>query len=142
MARNRKRDVSSTVASGVRGRWDFTPDRHYYLSPLSSFPFNSDVVRSQLPSYEDDRMSAPDGRGRADRSTRRWSARTKVAPVSRSANRLIGDIQALTFRAPQFVIKCIRRKVRREVIHALKKTRKGAGAGKPKRRNQSSNIRC
>lgn len=48
----------------------------------------------------------------------------------------------LTFRAPRQVLTCVRRKQRREVLHALKKT---GGRGAPHRRprfNQQSTISC
>lgn len=46
----------------------------------------------------------------------------------------------LSFRVPNYVALCIRRKVRREVIHALDLTRKGAGGAK--RRNNWSDVEC
>lgn len=45
------------------------------------------------------------------------------------------------FESPFRVIRCLRRKIRRNVIFALRKFRKGAGA-KHRRRNYDSNIRC
>lgn len=44
------------------------------------------------------------------------------------------------FRVPNMVVLCVRRKIRREVIHALDLTRKGAGGSK--RRNEWSNVKC
>ena len=45
-----------------------------------------------------------------------------------------------TFNAPQEVITCVRRKQRKEVMHAMKKSGK-SGQRKP-RRNQLSNTHC
>lgn len=47
----------------------------------------------------------------------------------------------VAFQQPKQVIACIRRKQRRGVLHALRKTGKGSGYGK-KPRNLWSNIRC
>lgn len=44
------------------------------------------------------------------------------------------------FRVPNLVAMCLRRKVRREVMHALDLTRKGAGGAK--RRNEWSDVKC
>lgn len=44
------------------------------------------------------------------------------------------------FAIPNKVAVCVRRKRRREVLHALKRTRKGAGARK--RRNYWSDVSC
>lgn len=45
------------------------------------------------------------------------------------------------FAAPAAVVTCVRRKVRRQVLHALRRTGKGSGHGK-KRRTPLSNIHC
>lgn len=47
---------------------------------------------------------------------------------------------ALAFKHPPHVAICVRRKQRREVLFALKKTRKGAGA--KRKRNFWSDISC
>lgn len=47
----------------------------------------------------------------------------------------------LRFRAPNLVTVCIKRNIRKEVLHALKRTRKGSQRGN-RRRNQWSNIKC
>lgn len=47
----------------------------------------------------------------------------------------------LRFAAPKKTLFCVRRKQRKEVLHALKKVGKGKGGGR-KRRNWYSNIGC
>lgn len=47
---------------------------------------------------------------------------------------------ALGFQAPNKVLICVRRKIRREVLHAYKRTRKGASSSR--RRNYYSSISC
>jgi len=70
-----------------------------------------------------------------------------VAPaaVRPGASRVVADQRPrgtarLKFADPQFVAICARRTIRREVLHALKRTKKGAGA--KKRRNFWSAISC
>lgn len=58
----------------------------------------------------------------------------------RSRFRALKFPSQLSFHAPTQVIVCAKRKIRREVLHALKKTR-GYGRKKP-HRNALSNIRC
>lgn len=50
-------------------------------------------------------------------------------------------MQVIGFEHPKRVLICLRRKARREVLHALKKTGRGHGGGR-KRRNAYSNVRC
>lgn len=47
----------------------------------------------------------------------------------------------IAFSDPLTVTECVRRRVRREVLHALKKTGRGSGGGK-KRRTWRSMIKC
>jgi len=80
---------------------------------------------------------------------RRWDpegvdrpARTGVGQKARirefyHATRFVGQPG---FARPRVVMECVRRAVRREVLHALRRTRSGAG-GK-KRRNWRSLVRC
>ena len=65
----------------------------------------------------------------------RLNANTKRR--SRSAARLLG---AMSFQYPEVTAVCVRRKQRREVIHALGKA--GRGRRRPPRRNQYSTVRC
>lgn len=63
--------------------------------------------------------------------------RSKFASPSATAS----VTSRLGFTLPRDIIQCIRRAMRREVIFALNKRKKGAGA-KRRRRNQWSNIDC
>lgn len=49
---------------------------------------------------------------------------------------------AIAFARPRRVLVCIRRKIRREVMHALMKTGAGQGKQKPPIRNWLSQISC
>lgn len=61
--------------------------------------------------------------------------------VIRSATRLIaGHGTVVGFRVPNLVGICVRRKIRREVLHALRRTNKGRGGSR--RRNLWSHIKC
>jgi len=79
--------------------------------------------------YEDRRRYHPEGRYRPPAAFLR-SARALVA----------GPAHQIGFRAPNRVLLCIRRKQRREVLHALKRT--GKGARSPRRRNYWSDVSC
>lgn len=59
----------------------------------------------------------------------------------KKARKFVNRIPSLIgFDAPQRVIRCIRRKVRKEVMFATKSTGKGSRA--PKRRNYWSDVKC
>lgn len=64
------------------------------------------------------------------------------AAVTRGASRVVAGrkFNSLRFADPHLVGICARRQVRREVMFALRKTRKGSGASK--RRNFWSAISC
>lgn len=51
-----------------------------------------------------------------------------------------GRKPGVSFVAPKAVLVCVRRKQRREVLFAGRKT--GKGARSPKRRNEWSNVKC
>lgn len=50
--------------------------------------------------------------------------------------------KAIAFEAPKKTLICVRRKQRKEVLHALKKTGKGGGKRRRPRRNWYSAISC
>lgn len=62
----------------------------------------------------------------------------------RESNRLYkGVSRRLGFHAPWQVVICVRRKRRREVMHALRIAgKRGVGRGKTQRRNYYSQVRC
>lgn len=149
MARKRPRVSASPLADARR----LVLDRPYlaedpFTSLLPSLTINTPVRPVALSEVEDNRYWRPDDYPVAS-SSRRWTARTKINPrrksIGRSANRLLRDIHALTFGAPKFVLRCVRRKVRNEVLHALGKTGKGSGRklkGRKYRRNTYSGVHC
>lgn len=97
---------------------------------------------------EDGRTWSPDP-APSPRSPRRWRSHLKAAPAAGSRSHAEGSRgrrgytlkspAVLKFAAPQHIIRCIRRKQRRQIILA-----KGYGGGGKKRgkRNYWSNIHC
>lgn len=110
--------------------------------PLPRLPFMP-VVRSPVITDEDHRLFNPEPI-RIAKSTRRWSPRLILAKPVRGSRRLspaAAMFRGLQFAHPRYVIACIRRHTRKEVLHALRLTGKGSGGGK-KRRNYNSSLRC
>lgn len=97
------------------------------LSPLPSM-----VSPQSLLDLDDRRLYQPDRSTRLPAASRRSAARVVADPHA---------IHRLQFADPQRVVICARRKIRKEVLHALKRTRKGAGA-KHRRKNFWSAIKC
>lgn len=96
------------------------------LSPLPS-----------LISYEDRRTWHPDGPLRSVFAFRRSARR-----ILDRANPMWHARSALHFADPTRVVLCLRRKVRKEVMHALRKTGKRGRGQKPPKRNFYSAIGC
>lgn len=96
----------------------------------------SPAVRSTLQDVEDRRNYHP---GRSSSSRPAASPRRHQAPTRPVKLFTPGVLEA--FKAPQHVAVCVRRKVRDQVLHALKKTGKNSSRKKP-RRNQWSYVRC
>lgn len=107
------------------------PDLELGLSP--ALP----LVRSPSLEVEDHRLFNPDPYA-SPRSTR--SRATRIVAKSGSGSRYARQSEQPYFASPRNVIICHRRKTRKEVLHAYGKT--GKGSGKPRRRNQFSNVRC
>lgn len=136
----RKRPRGSVYASSVTSGFTLSD----LIKPLPSLPINN-FVRSPLTAVEDNRTWDPDP-DPLSRQTRRWTSPTQLAPRPKPtrSGRLF-DVQALNFKYPKFVVRCVRRKIRNEVLHALGKTGKGSGRRLKNRkynRNQLSNVRC
>lgn len=133
----KKRSSSSRPGSGLRRPLEPAGVRR--LPDLSLVRPLSTVLRE----LEDRRTFHPDGGLRVPVAFRRSSAklvasRVQKWPVVRTWN----DIPVgVSFSVPFDVLRCVRRKVRKEVIHALRLTGKGAGA-KRRRRDDFSNVRC
>lgn len=75
---------------------------------------------------------------------RAWeSARERDLYGARDILRNVKKYGRVGFALPWQVVICVRRKRRREVMHALKIAgKRGVGAGKPQRRNEWSEVRC
>lgn len=109
----------------------------------------STSVRSTLSEVEDRRTYHPAGISRPARSSRRFtvpiaiqvgdgtSPRSQNSPLRRG---VFSSSPIQAFKYPRSVAICVRRKSRREVIHAM-----GFAGGKTtklRRRNSNSDIRC
>lgn len=156
-----KRDASSHPS--LRGlRRIQAIDRHLELDDLAV----EKLLRRQ--EYEDfrrdrwaDRLAASDLRMLEAEDRRHWRPDDGLAPARTFTGRPAG-IKAsaprahrgrgffprleypsfgVSFSAPWKVLVCVRRKVRREVLHALRFVGKGTGGGRH-RRNQWSGVRC
>lgn len=73
-------------------------------------------------------------------SPRVGGMRGQTRPFGRTAENRQGLSQKVAFRNGDRVSVCVRRKQRKEVLHALRKT--GRGSGRPRRYNRYSQVRC
>lgn len=152
---NRLRDahrIASGRLSSLRDEFD---------EPLSvldppRMPVNT-AVRSNLLEVEDRRRWEPNRLTRPIRSSRRWNIPVRLvrdaprskgrgvlfAPASKPRKAVARNVRfgGLQFRMPRYVAVCVRRKSRKEVLHALRRVGKGAAARR-RRRTALSNIRC
>lgn len=147
MARKRPQGSAYTtrIANGRVWHEPFMAPDPLSFRPLPSLSINH-VVRSPLSEVEDNRYWNPDRVPQA-RSLKTWRNHPQLSPVHprkrpSAGTRPLRAIHALTFRSPKFVAVCVRRKSRKEVLHALGKIGKGAGWKKKPRRSYWSNIRC
>lgn len=134
MARKRpsgRRDISPVTNAY---RWS-VPDPIDYALPT---PFPS-VSRAYLSDIAADRTSDPFPD--RPRSSRRQDVPLVSKKPSRKVPRRLSHAYELNFEAPRYVVQCVRRKNRREVLFAKKKTGKGSKA-KIRRRNAWSSVRC
>lgn len=104
------------------------------IQPSTINPLDDPVIVNQLNhgNYYDDR--------------RRHHPAPHFKPphgLIRGATRLVIGKAPTTvrFAVPDLVGICVRRKARREVMHALKRINRGKGGGK-RRRNRYSNVQC
>lgn len=105
-------------------------------------------VRSNLSKYEDRRLWHPERNYYADAKSFNSTRHRLVYP---SVNRQFESIRprrsllsqinsAIAFAAPKKVLICVRRKIRKSVLHALGKT--GRGGQKSPRFSYYSSIQC
>lgn len=127
------------MAKGSKSKKSTTLDG--LLSP------NTLTMLAQLPTSIEQQTylrSTPDA-PIADR--RRYHPARNVRPADaliRDAARIVIGrlIHQRRFAVPNMVAICLRRKVRREVLHAFKLTRKSGRGGSPRRRNFYSQLGC
>lgn len=116
--------------SGKRGVSNTANQRLLSPSPFTRLP-------GQLELFEDRRLFHPDPLPPA--ASFHTPRHRLVVPKKHRVGR--GALpHFLGFQAPKRVLICVRRKIRKEVLHAYKKT--GPGSGRPKRRGPYSGISC
>lgn len=138
MAKNNRRSQRDTNVS--------TPDLSLddsLLGPLSPL---LDDASSPLNEVSDGRYWHPDPAHRANKLDGSYATKLELVdrpptPLQkRYGYRPHNQTKAiLAFADPQSVVHCIRRKTRKEVLFALKRT---GGAGGKRRRHWHSNVRC
>lgn len=148
----RRRRQSSTRRSDET--FDFSSDppllRQLSKPTIRLSPVVETIVRHTAPTalrdIEDRRTYHPQGKQRPARSIDKPTHRL-VMPVHPKAPAQNKRTQAprmphtVQFAAPKKVLVCIRRKTRKEVLHALNKTGKGARA-RHRRQSEYTTIRC
>lgn len=92
---------------------------------------------------EDRREHHPEGIHRPVRALPRQAATLQVPIPAKRARGNVAKFStpSLSFSVPQRVSLCVRRHQRKEVLFALKRTRRGA-ASKTHKRNWWSNVKC
>lgn len=115
------------------------------LTPTPSLAFRLPRPTSPLTLFEDRRLHHPEQAQRPALSFR--GAKHTLSVTTNTPKKIIGRFGdrsqtkgTVIFSAPKSVLVCVRRKTRKEVLHAFKKTGR-AGQKKP-RRNWLSSISC
>lgn len=146
MAKARNRGTRPAPQSQQADRDEPLPS----LAPLALPSMPPRSVRDLL-AVEDRRTFTPDPLYRHPRMTSSRPARLTLPPAPaakqvRPGARLrapspyaLNSLHRLEFAAPKHTLICVRRKTRREVLHALKRTGRGPSR---KSRNAWSNINC
>lgn len=109
--------------------------------PVSTIDFvenYSNAVRSTLSDVEDRRTYYPAGRNFRPAS----SPRRHLVKIKSVSHAIMHPLRVMAFEAPRAVAICIRRKMRREVLHALQKSGKGSRHNRKPRYNENSKVRC
>lgn len=96
--------------------------------PLTPYP----IERYEVLEEGDRRRFNPTRSISPPHSVRRYAARVTATKY--------GSLNSLRFADPRLVALCVRRKIRREVVFALRKNK--AGSGSKKRKNFWSHISC
>lgn len=136
MSRRRRRDSQNTDLQ--------PPQREHFLTPYRSLTptlLRETAQAALRRMVEDRRTYHPE---RAFRPARLVTGQpvgpVRVSPQKQNKSRPF-LAHGLSFEAPKRTMICVRRKERKEVLHALKKVGRGSGRGR-KRRNWYSNIGC
>lgn len=116
------------------------------INPFASLellrpPINTMIVRQALSDTRDDRSYHPQGRRKPPVTLNLNRARLKVGRKSLTRSLTDALPYGLSFANPGKVVTCVKRRVRKEVLHALKKTG-GGRRRKPPRRNFWSEVSC
>lgn len=118
-------------------------------SPLAVSDFKP--MTRQLDLFEDRRTFHPEGKSAPARSTNRSRHRLQSPPVKEAAfshqdslnypsAHSVQPHAIAAFTAPKKVLVCVRRKIRKEVMHALGKS--GRSGQRRPRRSEYSSIQC
>lgn len=137
--------TSSAIPSRIARAPDFDP-LEYRPAPLPRLPFMP-AVRASLTSLADGRNWYPDALDPfRPVSSRRRPVRlvspTRPSRPGRRPPNLFRSRPVLAFSAPRHVVVCVRRRRRREVLHALRIAGRGGRRGRRYRRNAYSDVRC
>lgn len=133
MARRRSRSKGSQHLSRSVDRSALGVAAPYKLGPV-------DPLGSRLLEIQDRRTWHPIGFLRPPAAFERSAARQVVKS---KPNALRNDISSrIGFAVPKKVLICVRRKQRKEVLHALGKTGGGARVSRRRRRNSWSDVDC
>lgn len=109
--------------------------------PVASVPLlrpSVSLVGSPLLEFEDRRTFHPEGVYRPPRSLNRSD--TQIVPKQKPKRQPSQTKGTLSFADPRSVLVCIRRGIRKEVLHALGKA--GRTGFKRRRTTQTSKISC
>lgn len=134
------------MARSKRSRSKSTTNRRDITFPIAKPSLPVGFRTNRISDFEDRRQFHPDGvyspPRRLDRPRAKIvvRARSRVAPAPQSVRPAAVPRAFLSFDVPQKVLICVRRKIRKEVLHAFHKTGK-SGQRKP-RRNLYSDISC
>lgn len=149
MRRNNHRTRDNTSISNHRLR-SVSDSLYSQLSPLSRLREASTLrLRSLLSEISDRRTFHPLGAFRPALSYAGLRHRLVLSP-SKMAHKALprarsfpihGRPAQIAFQNPSRTLICVRRKQRREVLHALKRTGSGGGFQRP-RRSWYSSVRC
>lgn len=131
-----------------------TPHPHTANAPVAH-AIQKILARSPLTQIEDRRKHHPDGRMRPAKTisgTRIAPHKIKTKKISVVRGRdgrpmkrkltVLGVPSRIRFAHPLKTIICVKRKIRSEVLHAFKKTGRGASRKKHPHRNRYSGVSC